>query len=351
MTTRILIVDDQSTSRQILKELVASLGERIVIEAFADPLAALAWVHANPPDLVLTDYKMPQMNGVEFTQRFRTFYPDVPLVMITSMEDREIRYQALEAGATDFLTKPVDHTECRARCRNLITLRQQQLIIMDRARWLEDKVNQATQEIRTREQETLLRLAKAGEYRDEETGCHVLRMAQYSSLIAERLGLSDEERHVIETAAPMHDIGKIGTPDHILLKPGKLDAEELAIMRTHARIGYEILKDSPSKYLQMGAVIARGHHEKFDGSGYPDGLTGETIPLPARIVAVADVFDALTSERPYKRAWSVQDALQYLQTEQGRHFDPVCVQAFLAQLDKVLQIRRQLQDLSPVRSG
>lgn len=349
--TRILIIDDQSTSRQILEELVSSLGKDIVTESFADPLTALAWAHSNQPDLVLTDYKMPQMNGVAFTLRFRALYPDVPLVMVTSMEDREIRYQALEAGATDFLTKPVDHTECRARCRNLLTLRQQQLIIKDRARWLEDKVHLATQEVVARERETLLRLAKAGEYRDEETGYHVLRMARFSSLIAERLGLSEEERHVIETAAPMHDIGKIGTPDNILLKPGKLDAGELVIMRTHARIGYEILKDSPSKYLQMGAVIARGHHEKFDGSGYPDGLAGEAIPLPARIVAVADVFDALTSQRPYKRAWSIQDALQYLQTEQGRHFDPVCVQAFLSQLDKVLLIRQQLQDLSPVRNG
>jgi len=349
--TRILIIDDQSTSRQILEELVTSLGERVVTDSFADPQAALTWARTNPPDLVLTDFKMPQMNGVEFTRRFRDLYPDVPLVMVTSVEDREIRYQALESGATDFLTKPVDHTECRARCRNLLTLRQQQLIIKDRARWLEEKVGKATQEIVTRERETLLRLAKAGEYRDEETGCHVLRMAQFSSLIAERLGLSEEERHVIETAAPMHDIGKIGTPDNILLKPGKLDAEELVIMRTHARIGYEILKDSPSKYLQMGAVIARGHHEKFDGSGYPDGLAGEAIPLPARIVAVADVFDALTSERPYKHAWSIQDALQYLQAEQGRHFDPACVQAFLAQFDKVLKIRQQLQDLPPVRNG
>ena len=349
--TRILIIDDQSTSRQILEELVTSLGERVVTDSFADPQAALTWARTNPPDLVLTDYKMPLMNGVEFTRRFRDLYPDVPLVMVTSVEDREIRYQALESGATDFLTKPVDHTECRARCRNLLTLRQQQLIIKDRARWLEEKVGKATEEIITRERETLLRLAKAGEYRDEETGCHVLRMAQFSSLIAEHLGLSEEERHVIETAAPMHDIGKIGTPDNILLKPGKLDAEELVIMRTHARIGYEILKDSPSKYLQMGAVIARGHHEKFDGSGYPDGLAGEAIPLPARIVAVADVFDALTSERPYKHAWSIQDALHYLQTEQGRHFDPVCVQAFLAQFDKVLQIRQQLQDLPPVRNG
>ena len=349
--TRILIIDDQTTSRQILEELVSSLSENITTESFSDPLTALAWLQTNPPDLVLTDYKMPRMNGVEFTRRLRSIYPDVPVVMITSMEDREIRYQALDAGATDFLTKPVDHVECRARCRNLLTLRQQQIIIQDRARWLEDRVHQATLEIRTREQETLLRLAKAGEYRDEETGFHVLRMAKYSLLIAQHLGLTDDEQHVIETAAPMHDIGKIGTPDHILLKPGKLDPDELVIMRTHARIGYEILKDSPSRYLQMGAVIARGHHEKFDGSGYPDGLAGQDIPLPARIVAVADVFDALTSQRPYKRAWSVQDALQYLQTEKGRHFDPTCVQAFMAQLERVMLVRQQLQDLPPARNG
>jgi two-component system response regulator RpfG len=347
----ILIVDDQVTSRQLLVELMSSLEERVVAESFADPLAALAWAHAHPPDLVLTDYKMPRLDGIEFTRRLRLLHPDVPLVVVTSLEDREIRYRALEAGATDFLTKPVDHTECRARCRNLLTLRRQQRIIQDRARWLEERVSQATQEIRTREQETLLRLAKAGEYRDEETGNHVLRMARFSSLIAERLGLAEDERLAIETAAPMHDIGKIGIPDSILLKPAKLAADELAVMRTHARIGYEILKDSPSKYLQMGAVIAHAHHEKFDGSGYPAGLAGEAIPLPARIVAVADVFDALTSERPYKRAWSIQDAVQYLQAEQGRHFDPACVQAFLAQLDKVLHIRRQLQDLPPLRHG
>jgi two-component system response regulator RpfG len=349
--TRILIIDDQSTGRQILEELMTSIDERVVTESFADPLAALTWARTNPPDLVLTDYKMPQMNGVEFTLRFRALYPDVPVVVVTSLEDRVIRYQALEAGATDFLTKPVDHTECRARCRNLLTLHRQQLIIKDRARWLEEQVNQATAEIITRERETLLRLAKAGEYRDEETGFHVVRMARFASLIAERMGLSREECHVIETAAPMHDIGKIGTPDNILLKPGTLNPEELVVMRTHARIGYEILKDSPSKYLQMGAVIALGHHEKYDGSGYPDNLAGEAIPLPARIVAVADVFDALTSERPYKHAWSIQDALQYMQAEQGRHFDPVCVQAFLAQFDKVLQIRQQLQDLPSVRNG
>lgn len=349
--SRILIIDDQFTSRQILEELVASLGEGTTTDSFANPVVALAWTRSNPPDLVLTDYKMPYMNGVEFTRRFRQLYPETPLVMITALGDRSIRYQALEAGATDFLTKPVDHIECRARCRNLLALREQQMLIKDRANWLEERVNKATQEIRTRELETLLRLAKAGEYRDEETGGHILRMANFSRLIAERLGLSKDECQVIEIAAPMHDIGKIGIPDGILLKPGKLNAEEFRSMQNHARIGYEILKDSPSQYLQMGAIIAYGHHEKFNGQGYPNGLAGEAIPLPARIVAVADVFDALTSKRPYKRAWSVQDAVEYLQAEQGRHFDPACVQAFLTQLDKVLHIREQLQDLPPVRNG
>lgn len=349
--SRILIIDDQSTSRQILEELVASLDEGATTDSFADPVVALAWTRANPPDLVLTDYKMPYMNGVEFTRRFRQIYPETPLVMITALEDRTIRYEALEAGATDFLTKPVDHIECRARCRNLLTLREQQILIKNRANWLEERVDKATQEIRTRELETLLRLAKAGEYRDEETGGHILRMANFSRLIAERLGLSKDECQVIEIAAPMHDIGKIGIPDVILLKPGKLDTEEFRSMQNHARIGYEILKDSPSQYLQMGAIIAYGHHEKFDGQGYPNALAGEAIPLPARIVAVADVFDALTSKRPYKRAWSIQDAVDYLQIQQGRHFDPACVQAFLAQLDKVLLIRQQLQELSSVRNG
>lgn len=349
--SRILIIDDQFTSRQILEELVASLGEGTTTDSFADPVVALAWTRSNPPDLVLTDYKMPYMNGVEFTRRFRQLYPETPLVMITALGDRSIRYQALEAGATDFLTKPVDHIECRARCRNLLTLREQQMLIKDRANWLEERVNKATQEIRTRELETLLRLAKAGEYRDEETGGHILRMANFSRLIAERLGLSKDECQVIEIAAPMHDIGKIGIPDGILLKPGKLNAEEFRSMQNHARIGYEILKDSPSQYLQMGAIIAYGHHEKFNGQGYPNGLAGEAIPLPARIVAVADVFDALTSQRPYKHAWSVQDAVEYLQAQQGRHFDPACVQAFLTQLDKVLLIRQQLQGLPSARNG
>jgi two-component system response regulator RpfG len=195
-----------------------------------------------------------------------------------------------------------------------------------------------------REHETLLRLAKAGEYRDEETGNHVVRMAKYSRLIAEELGLQKTECETIELAAPMHDIGKIGIPDHILLKPGKLLPEEFTVMKQHTRIGYEILKDSPSRYLQMGAVIALGHHEKYDGSGYPHGLSGEEIPLPARIVAVADVYDALSSRRCYKPAWSFNDILQLFETQSGQHFDPRCVEAFMTRLDDVHRIQGMLRD-------
>ena len=347
----VLIIDDQFTSRRILEQLVAGLSANLEVKLFAQPVSALAWAEAHEPDLVLTDYKMPNMDGINFTRRFRDIHPDTPLVMVTGVEDKEIRYQALEAGATDFLTKPIDYTECLARCRNLLLLSHHQQLIKDRAHLLEQKVAEATLEIRIREQETLLRLAKAGEYRDEETGNHVLRMAKFARLMAEKLGCPEGDCHVIEVAAPMHDIGKIGIPDGILLKAGKLDEDEQRIMRKHARIGYEILKDSPSKYLQMGAVIALGHHERYDGTGYPSRLHGYEIPLEARIVAIADVFDALTSDRPYKKAWSIQDAINYLSAERGKHFDPECIDAFHAQFTKILSIRERFLDLPTADNG
>ena len=203
----------------------------------------------------------------------------------------------------------------------------------------------ATKQVRHREQETLFRLAKAGEYRDHDTGNHIVRMAKYSRLIGEALGMTQERCDLIELAAPMHDIGKIGIPDHILLKQDSLSKAELDIMQTHPVIGFEILQNSPSKYLSLGAGIALSHHEKFDGSGYPYKIKGEEILLEARIVAVADVYDALTSRRPYKSAWSNEDSLAYLTANSGKHFDPACVQAFISQFSKALVIQRQLQDV------
>ena len=345
---RVVIVDDRSTARSLLEGLARTLEPGVVVESYADPFEALAQMQVGTPDLIITDYRMPGMDGIEFTRRIRAErrMADVPIIIVTVVEDRQIRYQALENGATDFLTRPIDPQECRARCINLLALRRSQKLVADRAQWLEDQVMHATREVRRRERETLMKLAKAGEYRDEETGNHIVRMSKYARLIAEELKLTAMECDEIEAASPMHDIGKIGIPDHILLKPGRHTPEEQKIMRQHPLIGHGILADSPSRYLQMGAVIALGHHEKFDGSGYPQGLAGDAIPLPARIVAVADVFDALTSDRPYKRAWSFQEALTFIQSESGRHFDPACVRAFELRIDAVAAIMRELGDTS-----
>ncbi len=341
---RVIIVDDRSTARSLLEGLAKSLEPSIVVDSFAEPQEALDHMQRVTPDLIITDYRMPGMDGIEFTRRVRAEknLADVPLVIVTVVEDRQIRYQALENGATDFLTRPIDPQECRARCLNLLALRRNQKVVSNHSHWLEDQVLQATREVRAREHETLLKLAKAGEYRDEDTGNHIIRMAKYARLIAEELNLTPRECDEIESAAPMHDIGKIGIPDHILLKPGVHTPEESVIMRRHPEIGYDILANSPSRYLQMGAVIALGHHEKFDGTGYPKGQTRTEIPLPARIVAVADVFDALTSVRPYKKAWSFQNALEYVQTNSGKHFDPDCVRAFEKRVDGVAQVMREL---------
>jgi two-component system response regulator RpfG len=345
----ILIVDDQSTGRRLLGELMRKIDDDVRVIDVGDAERALDWARGEVCDLVLTDYKMPGIDGVEFTRRLRRLpgYREVPLVMITIVEDKAICYEALEAGATDFLTKPVDHFECLARCRNLLTLRNQQKIIADRAAWLEQQVKLATHQILQRERETLLRLARAGEHRDEDTGNHVLRVAQFSRLIAEGFGLPEAECEIIECAAPMHDIGKVGISDTILLKNGRHTPEEREVMKRHSLIGYEILKDSPSKYLQSGAIVALNHHERFDGGGYPRGLAGEAIPLIARIVAVADVYDALTCVRPYKAAWSSERAFDLLASERGRHFDPDCLDLFLGNQAGVLEIQTRLADVFP----
>ncbi|MCW8840940.1 MAG: response regulator [Gammaproteobacteria bacterium] len=344
----ILILDDQSTGRRILEEIIHTIDRKLEIASFDDPYEALEKVRLGPPDLILTDYRMPQMNGVEFIKRVRetSGCTDIPIVMITVVGERSVRYEALNAGATDFLTRPLDQYECTSRCRNLLIMRQQQSIIQDRAKWLEKQVEIATHQVLSRERETLLRLAKAGEYRDEETGNHILRIARYSRTIAEYLGLSSADCDEIEYAAPMHDIGKIGIPDHILLKPGELTADEWAIMKQHSIIGHSILADSESRFIQAGAIIALSHHERFDGTGYPYGLIGEAIPLSARIVAIADVYDALRSERPYKGGWVREDAACYISGQSGKHFDPACVEAFLKQLERIYDIEASLADES-----
>ncbi|HEY2337499.1 MAG TPA: HD domain-containing phosphohydrolase [Burkholderiales bacterium] len=345
----VMVVDDQSTGRAILEQVVRSLDDRVTVESFARPVDAVVWATRHVSDLVLVDYMMPDMDGIEFAKRLRALpgYEHVPVVMVTVHDDRKVRYAALDAGITDFLSKPVDARECLARCRNLLTLRRQQLALEDRRRLLEHMVEDATREVREREKETLLRLARAGEFRDEETGFHLIRMSRYSRLIASAIGLDRDEVETIELAAPLHDIGKIGIPDHILLKPDKLDAGEWDVMRRHPVIGHEILKGSASKYVRMGALIALGHHEKYDGSGYPNGLVGDHIPLCARIVSVADVYDALTTARPYKKAWKSEQGFEYVEAQRGKHLDARLVDAFVAVKKQVMDVQSEWREPAP----
>lgn len=343
---QVVIVDDQSTGRMILEKIILQIADDITVIDFADANQALQWLAKHPADLIVTDYRMPGLNGIEFIKAVRKINSakHVPIMMITVVSEKEVRYEALDAGATAFLTRPIDQIECRTTCRNLLTLHKQHSIIQNRADWLTQQVHLATEQILQREQETILKLAKAGEYRDEETGNHVIRMAKYSKVIAKQLGLSELECHDIEHAAQMHDIGKIGIPDRVLLKEGKFNSEEWEIMKTHTTIGYEILSDSRSKYIQMGAIIALNHHERFDGTGYPNQLSGKDIPLIARIVSVADVFDALLSVRPYKQAWPLQDAINFLKNNAGTQFDPQCVDAFCDCLDNIIAIQGMYPD-------
>jgi len=341
----VLIVDDTEINLILFAALVKKLDD-CVPHTFAQARDALSWAQDNDPDLVIVDYMMPDMDGLEFIRALRELpgRDAVPVVMITANDQKQLRYRALDLGANDFLTKPVDKVEFLARTRNMLQVSDARKQLADRASWLADEVRKATAEILARERETVFRLCKAAEYRDPETGAHILRMAHYSQLIARGLGLSITDQDLLLEAAPMHDIGKVGIADKILLKPGRLDADEFEVMKQHAIYGYELLHGSSSRVLQAGAEIARGHHEKFDGSGYPGGIAGSDIPIFSRIVAVADVFDALTSERPYKKAWTLEAAVDFLVQGSGSHFDPQCVQAFLNAWDDVMEIRGRYQE-------
>ncbi len=345
MTYKVLIVDDAEINLILFETLVKRLGDCEPI-TFSNAPKGLAWAQENDIDLLIVDYMMPELNGMEFISRLLATpgKADVPVLMITASDQKQIRYRALDAGATDYLTKPVDKIEFMARAKNMLQLGAGRKALADRADWLAEEVRKATSEIVRRERETVIQLSKAAEYRDPETGSHILRMAHYSELIAKGIGLSKAEQELLLESAPMHDIGKVGITDNILLKPGRLTPDEFAIMKNHAVIGHEILKGSSSRILQAGAEIALGHHEMFDGSGYPNGLIGEAIPIFSRIVAVADVFDALTSERPYKKAWTVEQASEHIKAGAGKHFDPRCVDALFSEWDGVMEIYQRLKD-------
>lgn len=324
----------------MLRHILEDISPELDVLDFGDPQDALRWCEDNRPDLLLLDYRMPVIDGLEFARRFRRplLHRDVPIVLVTVVGDEPIRQAALDAGVIDFLVKPVRPRELRARCRNLLQLRQQSESVKQRALSLEQRLLSSMHEVEERERETLSRLARAIAYRDAGTSANLARLAQVAGMIAEDLGMFEDEVRMIELAAPLHDIGKIAIPDAVLMKPGPLTSEEIEVMRTHPQIGYDLLNDSQNRFIQIGATIALRHQERYDGSGYPDGLVGDQIPIEARIVAVADVFDALISKRPYKHAWPVEEALDYISEQSGKLFDPRCVEALLRNRERLQEI-------------
>jgi two-component system response regulator RpfG len=326
----VLIVDDQQSARDLMRTVLQEVSG-LSIHDFEDPIEALEWSERFRPDLLLLDYRMPSMDGLEFARRFRAplNHRDVPIVLVTVVGDEPVRLAALEAGIIDYVVKPIKPREIRARCQNLLQLRQFGESNKLRANSLQQRLLESMHDVQERERETLTRLARAIELRDTGTSAYLERMSHFAGLIADSMGMSDEDARMVELAAPLHDLGKIAIPDAILLKRGPLTSEETAVMRRHPQIGYELLSDSANRFIRTSALIALRHHEHYDGRGYPDGLARDAIPLHARIVAVADVLDALLSPRPYKEAWELGRALEYMRDQRGLHFDPACVDALL----------------------
>jgi putative two-component system response regulator len=341
----VVIVDDNPVNLTVMEHLVSRI-DGATPRSFRVSERGLQYCRQNDPDLVIVDYQMPDIDGIQFIEQMRALpgREEVPLLMVTANADRELRRRALDIGATDFLQKPVDRAEFTTRVRNMLRLRAATRRLTDRANELEQAVAKATRAIVQTERDTLLCLARAAEFRDPETGAHVLRMAEFSRTIAAAMGRDASYQNLIVKAAPLHDVGKLGTPDQILLKPARLTPAEMEIMKQHTVIGWQILREHRSPVLQMGATIAWTHHEKWDGSGYPRGLKGSDIPLEGRIVAVADVLDALTSVRPYKKAWEPDEARAFIEKGSGQHFDPTCVAALNSVWDELMRVRAELVD-------
>lgn len=316
---RLLLVDDEPTNLQVLRHVLQA-DYRLLFAT--DGARALQVAREQRPDLVLLDIMMPNMDGYAVCRALKAdaATASIPVIFITALTDSQDETAGFDVGGVDYLTKPVSPPVVRARVRTHLSLVRME-------------------ELRETRLQIVQRLGRAAEYKDNETGMHVIRMSHFSQLLALAAGCSPAWAEDLLNAAPMHDVGKIGIPDAVLRKPGPLDADEWATMRRHPEIGAEIIGEHPSGVLQLAREIALAHHEKWDGSGYPRGLAGEAIPLSARIVAIADVFDALTTRRPYKEPWPVQDALDHIAAQAGKHFDPALVALFAPLLPQLLEIR------------
>jgi len=345
----VLIVDDEHTIRAFLKQVLR--GEGYHCEEAGNAEEALVKLKENSIGLVLLDIKMPGRSGLELLPEIRNSFPDTAVVMATAMNDTSIAVQCMKQGAYDYVAKPFSLDDVVLSVER--ALRRRRLELENRAyqQHLEELVSEKTRElkqaldaIKLASLDTIYRLAKAAEYRDADTGAHIERMGRFSAAIARQLGLDNGEVDNMLYAAPMHDVGKIAVPDRILLKSSSLDSDEWEIMKRHTTIGAEILRGSDAEFIRLAEVIALTHHEKWDGSGYPRGLSGLEIPLAGRIVAIADVFDALTSTRPYKEPFSVTASLDIVRKERGVHFDPDVTDAFFAVQEEVLAIRDEHRD-------
>ena len=342
---RILVVDGNPANVKLLETMLEMAGYEDV-QGVTDPRLVLPLCRESRFDLILLDIRMPYLNGIQVMEQLVDLIKDdyLPILVLTVEKDRATMLKALEIGAKDFVIKPFDRDEILNRIANMLEVRD---LYNERRRQneiLEEKVKERTKELADTRLEVIRRLGRAGEYRDNETGMHVIRMSKSSQCLALAAGLSENEAELILQASPMHDLGKIGIPDHILLKPGKLTADEWNIMKTHVDIGVDILDGHKAELMQKARTIALTHHEKWDGSGYPGGWKGTDIPIEGRISAIADVFDALTSVRPYKQAWPVEKAVAYIRDNDGIHFDPDLVTRFNEVLPEILRIREDYAD-------
>ncbi|MER2490466.1 HD-GYP domain-containing protein [Catenovulum sediminis] len=330
----VLVVDDSPENLDVLSGILRA--DYKVKAALSGERALKIANSYKQPDMILLDIMMPEMDGYEVCFRLKSnpATRKIPVIFVTAKEQIDDVTKGFRFGAVDYIVKPVQPAVVLARVKT-------QLELYDQNRMLEGKVRLRTQELNDTRLEIIQRLGRAAEFKDNETGLHVVRMSHYTRLIAEAVGYGEGWADLLFHASPMHDVGKIGIPDHILMKPGPLNEQEWEIMKTHSEIGGQIIGNHQSELLKTAQIIAFTHHEKWDGSGYPYGLKGEEIPLPGRIVAIADVFDALTSERPYKKEWSIEDSVQQIYQGSGTHFDPHLINIFREVLPDILDIKEQ----------